>query len=81
MEFLLISCVCARAFLIFERAEKGLEDGLFWDADQAEIQRDPEHNQERVTGPLHHQIFVCKSAARQDAKGVDGEASRWAGNI
>lgn len=73
--------MCARAFLIFERADKGLEDGLFWGADQAEIQRDPEHNQERFTGPLHHQIFVCKSAARQDAKGVDGEASRWAGNI
>lgn len=74
-------CVCARAFLIFDRADKSLEDGLFWGADQAEIQCDPERNQERFTGLLHRQIFVCKAAARQDAKGVEGEASRWAGNI
>lgn len=67
--------MCARAFLIFERADNSLEAGLFWGVDQAEIQCDPEHNQERFTGPLHHQIFVCKSAARRDAKGVDGEAS------
>lgn len=81
IEFLPISCVCARAFLIFDRADKGLEDGLFWGADQAEIQCDPERNQERFTGLLHRQIFVCEAAARQDAKGVEGEASRWAGNI
>lgn len=55
IEFLPISYVrvCACAFLIFDKADDDLEDGLFWGADQAEIQRDPE----RFSGPLHHQIL------------------------
>ena len=49
--------MCVRLhFLSFERADEGLEDGLFWGADQAEIQRDPE----RFTGLLRRQILSAE---------------------
>lgn len=44
-------------FLIFDRADEGLEDGFFQGVDRAEIQRDPEHGQERFTGPLRHYVL------------------------
>lgn len=56
-ESLPISRVCLCIFLIFDRADEGLEDGFFQGVGRAEIQRDPEHDQERFTGPLRRSVL------------------------